>query len=57
MQADWSRHWTFKNIPGLVDETYKSGGNRPDLKRVNGVAIDRWSSNLYPFAQTIAKPG
>ncbi|MCK5098678.1 MAG: hypothetical protein KAR45_11280 [Desulfobacteraceae bacterium] len=45
----------FKIYLGLLTETYNKA-HQTDLKRVSGVKIDMVIVNLYPFAETIAKP-
>jgi phosphoribosylaminoimidazolecarboxamide formyltransferase/IMP cyclohydrolase len=46
----------FKIYLGLLTETYNPS-HQQDLKRTAAVAIDLVAVNLYPFEQTIAKPG
>jgi phosphoribosylaminoimidazolecarboxamide formyltransferase / IMP cyclohydrolase len=46
----------FKIYLGLLTETYNEAHQR-DLTRTSAVSIDMVVVNLYPFAQTIAKPG
>jgi len=46
----------FKIYLGLLTETYNNS-HQNDLKRVSGKKIDMVIVNLYPFAETIAKPG
>ena len=46
----------FKIYLGLLSETY-NGAHQKDLARAQAVAIDMVVVNLYPFAQTVAKPG
>jgi phosphoribosylaminoimidazolecarboxamide formyltransferase / IMP cyclohydrolase len=45
----------FKIYLGLLTETYNPA-HQADLKRTAAVPIDMAVVNLYPFAQTIAKP-
>ena len=45
----------FKIYLGLLTETYNKS-HQDDLKRVSGKKIDMVIVNLYPFAETIAKP-
>lgn len=45
----------FKIYLGLLTETYNDA-HQKDLGRVDAVAIDMVVVNLYPFADTIAKP-
>ena len=45
----------FKIYLGLLTETYNKS-HQDDLKRVSGKPIDMIIVNLYPFADTIAKP-
>jgi phosphoribosylaminoimidazolecarboxamide formyltransferase/IMP cyclohydrolase len=45
----------FKIYLGLLTETYNTS-HQGDLKRVSGKKIDMVIVNLYPFAETIAKP-
>jgi phosphoribosylaminoimidazolecarboxamide formyltransferase / IMP cyclohydrolase len=46
----------FKIYLGLLTEKYNDA-HQGDLQRTNGVAIDLVIVNLYPFRETIAKPG
>ena len=46
----------FKIYLGLLTETYNEA-HQNDLKRTNAVTIDMVVVNLYPFRETIAKPG
>ena len=46
----------FKIYLGLLTETYNDA-HQADLKRTGGVPIDMVVVNLYPFRETIAKPG
>ena len=46
----------FKIYLGLLTETYNES-HQDDLKRTASVPIDMVVVNLYPFKETIAKPG
>ncbi len=46
----------FKIYLGLLTETYNDA-HQGDLKRTEAVPIDMVVVNLYPFQQTISKPG
>jgi phosphoribosylaminoimidazolecarboxamide formyltransferase / IMP cyclohydrolase len=46
----------FKIYLGLLTETYNDA-HQADLKRTASVPIDMVVVNLYPFKETIAKPG
>ncbi len=46
----------FKIYLGLLTETYNDA-HQADLQRTAAVAIDMVVVNLYPFQQTIARPG
>ena len=46
----------FKIYLGLLTETYNDS-HQDDLKRTESVPIDMVVVNLYPFKETIAKPG
>jgi len=46
----------FRIYLGLLTETYNDA-HQQDLKRTDSVAIDMVVVNLYPFKETIAKPG
>lgn len=46
----------FKIYLGLLTETYNPS-HQADLERTGGVAIDMVVVNLYPFQETIARPG
>jgi phosphoribosylaminoimidazolecarboxamide formyltransferase / IMP cyclohydrolase len=46
----------FKIYLGLLTETYNDA-HQGDLARTNAVPIDMVVVNLYPFKETIAKPG
>ncbi len=55
MQGGLVKTLDFKIYLGLLSETYNTA-HVDDLKRMQGVAIDMVIVNLYPFAQTVAKP-
>lgn len=46
----------FKIYLGLLTETYNDS-HKKDLERTRSVAIDMVVVNLYPFRETISKPG
>jgi phosphoribosylaminoimidazolecarboxamide formyltransferase/IMP cyclohydrolase len=46
----------FKIYLGLLTETYNEA-HQGDLKRTGSVAMDMVVVNLYPFKETISKPG
>lgn len=46
----------FKIYLGLLTETYNEA-HRADLARTGAAAIDLVAVNLYPFRETIARPG
>lgn len=46
----------FKIYLGLLTETYNEA-HQDDLKRTGSVPIDMVVCNLYPFKETISKPG
>ena len=46
----------FRIYLGLLTETYNDA-HRQDMKRTGSVAIDMVVVNLYPFRETIARPG
>lgn len=46
----------FKIYLGLLTETYNEA-HQGDLQRTGGVPIDMVVVNLYPFKETISKPG
>jgi phosphoribosylaminoimidazolecarboxamide formyltransferase/IMP cyclohydrolase len=56
MQGGLVKTLDFKIYLGLLSETYNAA-HQADLKRTKAVAIDMVVVNLYPFAQTVAKPG
>lgn len=55
MQGGLVKTLDFKIYLGLLSETHNPA-HAEDLKRTHGVAIDLVVVNLYPFAQTVAKP-
>ena len=55
MQGGLVKTLDFKIYLGLLSETHNPA-HVDDLKRTHGVAIDMVIVNLYPFAQTVAKP-
>ena len=56
MQGGLVKTLDFKIYLGLLSETYNAA-HQDDLRRMNAVAIDMVVVNLYPFAQTVARPG
>jgi phosphoribosylaminoimidazolecarboxamide formyltransferase/IMP cyclohydrolase len=56
MQGGLVKTLDFKIYLGLLSETYNEA-HQADLKRTRAVALDLVVVNLYPFAQTVAKPG
>ena len=56
MQGGLVKTLDFKIYLGLLSETYNAA-HADDLKRTKGVAIDMVVVNLYPFVQTVSKPG
>ncbi|MDD5704734.1 MAG: hypothetical protein PHR35_02330 [Kiritimatiellae bacterium] len=56
MQGGLVKTLDFKIYLGLLSETYNQA-HQHDLARASAVAIDMVVVNLYPFRQTIAKPG
>ena len=46
----------FKIYLGLLTETYNAS-HKEDLKRTNSISIDIVVVNLYPFKETISRPG
>lgn len=56
MQGGLVKTLDFKIYLGLLSETYNPA-HVEDLKRTQAVAIDLVIVNLYPFRQTVAKPG
>lgn len=55
MQGGLVKTLDFKIYLGLLSETYNAD-HSADLRRTQAVAIDLVVVNLYPFAQTVAKP-
>jgi phosphoribosylaminoimidazolecarboxamide formyltransferase/IMP cyclohydrolase len=55
MQGGLVKTLDFKIYLGLLSETYNED-HRRDLERTEAVAFDMVVVNLYPFAQTIARP-
>ncbi len=56
MQGGLVKTLDFKIYLGLLSETY-NGAHQQDLARTQAVAIDMVVVNLYPFQQTVARPG
>ena len=56
MQGGLVKTLDFKIYLGLLSETYNPA-HVEDLKRTGGVPIDLVVVNLYPFRQTVARPG
>jgi len=56
MQGGLVKTLDFKIYLGLLSETYNAA-HVADLQRVKGVPIDMVVVNLYPFRETVAKPG
>ncbi len=56
MQGGLVKTLDFKIYLGLLSETYNEA-HQADLARCGGVALDLVAVNLYPFQQTVAKPG
>ncbi len=56
MQGGLVKTLDFKIYLGLLSETYNEA-HRADLARTAAVAIDLVVVNLYPFSQTVARPG
>jgi len=56
MQGGLVKTLDFKIYLGLLSETYNVA-HKQDLERSGAVEIDMVIVNLYPFQQTIAKPG
>ncbi len=55
MQGGLVKTLDFKIYLGLLSETYNEA-HQQDLERMGAVALDMVVVNLYPFAQTVAKP-
>ena len=56
MQGGLVKTLDFKIYLGLLSETYNEA-HRQDLARTGGVPIDMVVVNLYPFRETIGRPG
>ncbi len=56
MQGGLVKTLDFKIYLGLLSETYNDA-HQADLKRLAAQPIDMVVVNLYPFQQTVAKPG
>ncbi len=56
MQGGLVKTLDFKIYLGLLSETYNAA-HQKDLERTQAVAIDLVVVNLYPFKQTVARPG
>lgn len=56
MQGGLVKTLDFKIYLGILSETYNDA-HQDDLKRMSAVAIDLVVVNLYPFAQTVSRPG
>lgn len=56
MQGGLVKTLDFKIYLGLLSETYNEA-HKEDLGRVSAVPIDMVVVNLYPFKETVAKPG
>jgi phosphoribosylaminoimidazolecarboxamide formyltransferase/IMP cyclohydrolase len=56
MQGGLVKTLDFRIYLGLLSETYNEE-HRRDLERTGAVAFDMVVVNLYPFAETIARPG
>ena len=56
MQGGLVKTLDFKIYLGLLSETYNEA-HRQDLSRTGGVPIDMVVVNLYPFRETISRPG
>ena len=56
MQGGLVKTLDFKIYLGLLSETYNDA-HQKDLARTQAVAIDMAVVNLYPFKQTVARPG
>lgn len=56
MQGGLVKTLDFKIYLGLLSETYNKA-HKADLDRTGAIPIDMVVSNLYPFSETIAKPG
>jgi len=56
MQGGLVKTLDWKIYLGLLSETYNPA-HQDDIKKYKGVAFDLVIVNLYPFRETIAKPG
>lgn len=56
MQGGLVKTLDFKIYLGLLSETYNDA-HQSDLKRLSAKPIDMVVVNLYPFQETVAKPG
>jgi len=56
MQGGLVKTLDFRIYLGLLSETYNEE-HRRDLERTGGVSFDMVVVNLYPFSETVAKPG
>ena len=56
MQGGLVKTLDFKIYLGLLSETYNDA-HQADLKRLSAQPIDMVVVNLYPFKETVAKPG
>jgi len=56
MQGGLVKTLDWKIYLGLLSETYNPA-HQEDIKKYKGVAFDLVIVNLYPFRETIAKPG
>lgn len=56
MQGGLVKTLDFKIYLGLLSETYNEA-HQQDLARTRAVALDMVVVNLYPFGQTVARPG
>ncbi|MBQ8126490.1 MAG: hypothetical protein IJ173_11535 [Kiritimatiellae bacterium] len=56
MQGGLVKTLDFKIYLGLLSETYNAA-HQDDIKRLAAVPIDMVVVNLYPFRETVAKPG
>ena len=56
MQGGLVKTLDFKIYLGLLSETYNDA-HQADLKRLSASPIDMVVVNLYPFRETVAKPG
>ena len=56
MQGGLVKTLDFKIYLGLLSETYNAA-HQDDLRRLSALPIDMVVVNLYPFRETVAKPG